>query len=137
MKVIIDISLKQNYYDIVNWFLVNVNCYSFDTQKILNQACIYAEIGTIKLLRTYFYCLDINQAINHIFRASPLYFYSCNQHDQTQRSSYNHLTMACLDLFWEDIYHDTIDIRTLVSTACKEKQISNDVNDMDSSQSFD
>ncbi|CAC5425355.1 unnamed protein product [Mytilus coruscus] len=127
MKVMIKISLKQKYYDIVNWFLENENCCSFDKQKILNKACSDAEIGTVRLLRKYFYCLDMNQAMNHIFSTSPYYFYSFNPRNQEPKCLNDHPTVACLNLLWKEVNHDSIDIRTIVSAACQDEQISNDV----------
>ncbi|XP_071180433.1 uncharacterized protein [Mytilus edulis] len=130
IEQIMNKSLEQKYYDLVNWLMVNKSSWSFDKQNILNKACADGEIKTLKMLKKEFHCLDIHEAISHACSNSWKSTRHCQYiHDQEYMYiSYNDdQTIACLDLFLEEIHHDTIDISRIVSTVCEEEDISDNV----------
>ncbi|CAC5425336.1 unnamed protein product [Mytilus coruscus] len=126
MKEMINKSLEQKYYFLVNWFLEESGSCSFDKQMVLNQACADHETETIKILSKYFYALDINQAMIKACTSS-----SCFRYNILEEKDYNtHQSVACLSLLWNEINkidHDSIDIRTIVSTVCEKKKVSDNV----------
>ncbi|XP_052072537.1 uncharacterized protein LOC127710637 isoform X1 [Mytilus californianus] len=125
IELMMKTSLEHNYYDLVNWFLENKNYCSFDKQLILNKACVYAEIQTVKILREYFFALDMTQAM----------MYACNLECSfsDRYYGYNHFlkgfkdVQTWLSLLWNEIDHDSVDIGLLMSTVCKKKDVSNEV----------
>ncbi|VDI51631.1 Hypothetical predicted protein [Mytilus galloprovincialis] len=130
IKEIMNKSLEQKYYDLVNWLMVNKSSWSFNKQNILNKACADGETKTLKMLKNEFHCLDIHEAISHACSNSWKSTRHCQYiHDQKYMYiSYNDdQTIACLDLFLEEIHHDTIDISRIVSTVCEEEDVSDNV----------
>ncbi|XP_071180749.1 uncharacterized protein [Mytilus edulis] len=115
-------SLEQKKYFLVNWFLKKKSSCSFDKQMILNKACKDAEIETIKILSKYFYALDMNKTMidactSTLFTVKP-------------RDFNNDQSVACLSLLWKEmdkIDKSFIDISKFVSTVCKKKTIGNNV----------
>ncbi|CAG2229887.1 unnamed protein product [Mytilus edulis] len=94
---------------------------------ILNNACADQEIETIKILSKYFYTLDMNEAM---IKACTSTSSGYEEFIFQQKDFNNNQSVACLNLLWKEINkidHDKIDIRTIVSTVCKEKEVSNNV----------
>ncbi|VDI62008.1 Hypothetical predicted protein [Mytilus galloprovincialis] len=125
IKEMMNKSIEQKYYVLVNWFLDKSGSCSFNKQMVLNNACLDGEIETIKILSKYFYALDMTQAMINAC-TSP----SCVSYDISEKEKdYNaDQLVACLGLLWNEVKktnHDSFDIRTIVSTVCKEKNISN------------
>ncbi|CAC5392906.1 unnamed protein product [Mytilus coruscus] len=121
MEIMINKSLDQKHYYLVNWFLEKKRSCSFDKQKILNKACADAAIETIKVLSKYFYVLDMNQAmINTCISV-------CSELENESRGFNDDRAVNCLSLLWTEMDHDFINISTIVETVCKEKKISNNV----------
>ncbi|CAG2229499.1 unnamed protein product [Mytilus edulis] len=54
IEEIMNKSLEQKYYDLVNWLMVNKSSWSFDKQNFLNKACADGEIKTLKMLKKNF-----------------------------------------------------------------------------------
>ncbi|VDI11002.1 Hypothetical predicted protein [Mytilus galloprovincialis] len=121
VEIMINKSLDQKHYYLVNWFLEKKRSCSFDQQNILNKACADAAIETIKLLSKYFYVLDINQAmINTCISV-------CSELKKELSGFNDDRRVDCLNLLWTEMDHDSINIRTIVETVCEEKKISNNV----------
>ncbi|CAG2186657.1 unnamed protein product [Mytilus edulis] len=77
IKEMINKSLEQKYYILVNWFLTKRSSFSFDKQTILNKACADGEIETIKILSKDLYALDMNKSmINACTSAAPGFFWT-------------------------------------------------------------
>ncbi|CAG2225124.1 unnamed protein product [Mytilus edulis] len=130
IEEIMNKSLEQKYYDLVNWLMVNKSSWSFNKQTILNKACADGEIKTLKMLKKEFHCLDIHEAIIHTCSNSWKSTRHCQYiHDQKYMyiSYHDDQTIACLDLFLEENHHDTIDISTFVRTVCEEEDVSDNV----------
>ncbi|VDI51632.1 Hypothetical predicted protein [Mytilus galloprovincialis] len=121
-------SLEQKYYDLVNWLLENKGSSSFDKQKILNKALTDGEIKTIKILKKEFHCLDIHEAIIHACTLQSIT--DCQYiHDKLlMYIPYNDdQKIACLDLFFKEINHVSIDIGSIVTKICKVDDISDNL----------
>ncbi|XP_063448810.1 uncharacterized protein LOC134728217 isoform X1 [Mytilus trossulus] len=127
IEEIMNKSLQQKYYDLVNWLLENKSSCSFDKQNILNNACADGEIKTLKKLKKEFHCLEIQEAIIHTCSNSWKSKRHCqyiHDHKYMYISYSDDQTIACLDLFLEEIHHNTIDISKIVSIVCEEEDVS-------------
>ncbi|VDI74343.1 Hypothetical predicted protein [Mytilus galloprovincialis] len=126
IKEILNKSLEQKNYFLLNWFLKERSYCSFDKQMVLNKACSDHEIETIKILSKYFYALDMTQAMINVC-TSPSRFRSGRLNEKYYNADQS---VGCLSLLWNEVNktgHDSIDIRTIVSTVCKEKKVRNNI----------
>lgn len=109
----------------MNWFLENKNYCSFNKQLILNKACVYAEIQTVKILRQYFFALDMTQAMVFACNLECPYSNRYNGYYHSLKGFKDDQTW--LSLLWSEIDHDSVDIGILMRTVCKAKEVSDDV----------
>ncbi|XP_071181172.1 uncharacterized protein [Mytilus edulis] len=127
IKEMIYTSLEQKNYFLVNWFLKESGYCSFDKQMILNKACSDDEIETITILSKYFYALDITEAMIKACTSPSCVSYDIFEEEEDYNADQS---VACLGLLWNEVNkigNDSIDIRTIVSTVCKEKKVKNNI----------
>ncbi|VDI49637.1 Hypothetical predicted protein [Mytilus galloprovincialis] len=127
IKEMINKSLEQKNYFLVNWFLKESGSCSFDKQMILNKACSDEEIETIKILSKYFYALDMTEAMIKACTSLSFVSYDILEEEEDYNADQS---VACLGLLWNEVNkigNDSIDIRTIVSTVCKEKKVKNNI----------
>ncbi|VDI49786.1 Hypothetical predicted protein [Mytilus galloprovincialis] len=123
VEIMMNKSLDQKCYFLVNLLLRRVTIFSFDKQDILDKACADAESETIELLSDGFSYLDMNNALINACTSS------CSVFDLLVTNKPLKAQVSCLDLLWDKINNESIDISIykVVKTVCEKEYTSDSV----------